>query len=149
MMTPCSVPAIPHSRRCLAVFLVAAFLITGCEYAFSDVATRIRYRLQTALAELRQSPHDELTIALRPDHWPDACPRGGGYRLVISPYRGGKQVAVGDITITCSDGHPYYTGLGSENLSVARDLTVDKRRDEDLRITLRKTAAGAEITTLE
>jgi hypothetical protein len=149
MMPRSLVPAIPHGRLSLTALLVATILITGCEYVFSDVATRIRYRLQTALTELRHSPRDELTIALRPDHWPDACPRGGGYRLVISPYRGGKQVPVGDIMIRCTDGHPYYTGLGSETLYVAQDLTVDKRRDEDLRITLRKTAAGVEITQLE
>ncbi len=149
MTAQSGVPACRHRKGGLPVFLIAALLVTGCEYAFSDVATRIRYRLQSALAELRHSAQEELTITLRPDHWPDACPGGGGYRLVISPYQGGKQVRVGDIMIRCRGGHPYYTGLGSEDLYVAADLAVDKRRDEDLHITLRKTAAGVEITRLE
>ena len=57
---------------------------------------------------------------MRPDHWPDACPKEGD-----------------------------WTGLGSEKLFVTRELSVNKRRDEDLRITLRKVPAGIEITQLD
>ena len=132
-----------------ATFCALTIPVVGCEYFVSDVATRIRYHLGDAMQELQKSNRDSIVIALRPDHWPDACPKEGGYRLVITPYRGGKNVAVGDIRITCSSGHPYWTGLGSEKLFVTRELSVNKRRDEDLRITLRKVPAGIEITQLD
>lgn len=150
-------PFFPYSAstmfsRLFVLMLVLGGLaatLTGCEYAFSDVATRIRYRLHDAMIELRLSRQDEMTVVLRPDHWPDACPKMAGYRLVISPYHGGKQVPTGEILIKCKAGRSYYTGLGSENLYVTRDMTVDKHPDEDLRMTLRTTSSGVEIIAVE
>lgn len=131
--------------------MLTALAVTwpGCEYVASDVATRIRYRLYAAASELKRSSHDSMTIALRPDHWPDECPKRAGYRLVISPYRGGKQVATGDIAVTCKGKRSYSTGLGLEELYVAQDIAVEKGSDEDLLITLRKTSSGVEIAGLE
>ena len=131
--------------------LLAALAITaaGCEYFVSDVATRIRYHLDDAMAELQRSEGETITVSLRPDHWPDACPGDGGYELVIAPYGGGKKVAVGDIRIMCAGRHHYWTGLGSEKLFVNRELSIRKKRDEDLRITLRKVPEGIEIVRLD
>jgi len=139
----------PSFRRSLIWLAALAALISGCEYVVSDVATRIRYRLHAAVSELKLSTHDSVTVSLRPDHWPDECPKRAGYRLLISPYRGGKQVATGDIAVTCKGGRSYATGLGLEQLYVAQDLAVEKESDEDLRITLRKTSSGVEIVGLE
>ncbi len=133
----------------MTLLMGLAVTCAGCEYIASDVATRIRYRLHDATSELKRSSRDSMTIALRPDHWPDECPKRAGYRLVISPYRGGKRVATGDIVVTCKGKRSYATGLGLEDLYVARDIAVEKGSDEDLRITLRKTASGVEITGLE
>lgn len=132
------------------VFLLAlATFMSGCEYAFSDVATRIRYALLVKSALLHLSKNETVTIALRPDHWPDGCRKGEGYRLVLSPYRGGKQVASGDIVITCKGGGIYYTGMGSENIYVAQEMAIEKKTEDELRITLRKTNSGTEIVGLE
>ena len=79
----------------LLVTLIAG--ASACEYAFSDVATRIRYRLLAESASLRDSSNETAVVAMQPDHWPDQCRRGQGYRLVVSPYKGGKQVATGDL----------------------------------------------------
>lgn len=136
-----------HSRVVL-VFATAAFL-SGCEYAFSDVATRIRYALLRESTLLHSSKNEAVKIALRPDHWPDACRRGMGYRLVLSPYRGGKEVASGDIVVTCKGGGSYYTGMGSEKIYVAREMAIEKRTEDQLHIALRKTDAGTEIVGLE
>lgn len=100
-------------------------------------------------ALLRFSKNETVTIALRPDHWPDACRKGMGYRLVLSPYRGGKQVASGDIVVTCKGGGSYYTGMGSENIYVAQEIAIEKKPEDELRITLRKTNSGTEIVRLE
>jgi hypothetical protein len=129
--------------------LAAAVLVSGCEYAFSDVATRIRYALLDESAALQSSRDETRTIALRPDHWPDACRKGEGYRLVLSPYKGGKQVPTGDIVVTCKGGGGYYTGMGSEKIFVAKELAIDKKSTDELRITLRKTASGTEIVKLD
>jgi hypothetical protein len=126
-----------------------AALAAGCEYAFSDVATRIRYALLSESDALSVSGNDTVTLTLRPDHWPDGCRKGAGYRLVVSPYRGGKQVAVGDINVHCKGGGGYHTGLGSEQIHVAREMSVEKKPEDDLRITLRRTAYGVEIVGLE
>jgi hypothetical protein len=133
----------------LVLLLAVATFMSGCEYAFSDVATRIRYALLEESTRLHVSRHDTVTIALRPDHWPDACRKGEGYRLVLSPYRGGKQVASGDIVVTCKGGGSYYTGMGSENIYVAREMAIEKKTEDELRITLRKTRSGTEIVGLE
>lgn len=122
--------------------------LSGCDYAFSDVATRIRYAL------LRQLPSASTagkttTVSLRPDHWPDGCRGSGGYRLTISPYRGGKQVETGDIVVACRGGGSYATGLGSEAIALAGDLSIEKGRDEDLVITVRGTGRGIEIVTVQ
>src|SRR5918995_4276024 len=123
----------------LALLLTMAAAMSACEYAFSDVATRIRYRLLEESASRRLSHNETVTIALRPDHWPDECRKGEGYRLVLSPYKGGKQVATGDIVVNCEGGGIYYTGMGSESIYVAREMTVEKKKEDELRITLRKT----------
>jgi hypothetical protein len=126
------------------------FLLAGCEYFVSDVATRIRYALMREAEALGAATGSTTTFTLRPDHWPDDCPGGSGYRLVLRPYAGGKQVAVGDILISCKDGRRGYgTGFGSERLYVAREISVEKKRDEDLRITLRRTETGIEIAALQ
>jgi hypothetical protein len=134
--------------RLVLLLAVAAFM-SGCEYAFSDVATRIRYALLEESTLLHLSKNETVTIALRPDHWPDACRKGQGYRLVLSPYRGGKQVASGDIVITCKGGGSYYTGMGSETIYVAQEMAIEKNKEDELRITLRKTNSGTEIVGLE
>lgn len=131
----------------LLVGLIAG--ASACEYAFSDVATRIRYRLLAESASLRDSSNETAVIAMQPDHWPDHCHRGQGYRLVLSPYKGGKQVATGDIVVNCKGGGSYYTGMGSENVYVAREMWVEKKNNEALRMTLRKTSAGVEIVSLD
>ena len=92
---------------------------------------------------------DWAPVSLHPDHWPDACPKGMGYRLVLSPYKGGKQVASEDIVITCKGGGSYYTGLGSESIHVAQEMAIEKNAADELHITLGKTAAGTEIVRLE
>jgi len=134
--------------RLVLLLAVAAFM-SGCEYAFSDVATRIRYALLEESTLLHMSKNETVTITLRPDHWPDACRKGQGYRLVLSPYRGGKQVASGDIVITCKGGESYYTGMGSETIYVAQEMAIEKNKEDELRITLRKTNSGTEIVGLE
>jgi hypothetical protein len=134
--------------RLVLLLAVAAFM-SGCEYAFSDVATRIRYALLEESTLLHLSKNETVTITLRPDHWPDACRKGQGYRLVLSPYRGGKQVASGDIVITCKGGGSYYTGMGSENIYVAQEIAIEKNTEDELRITLRKTDSGTEVVRLE
>jgi predicted alternative tryptophan synthase beta-subunit len=68
---------------------------------------------------------------------------------VLSPYRGGKQVASGDIVITCKGGGSYYTGMGSETIYVAQEMAIEKNKEDELRITLRKTNSGTEIVGLE
>ena len=129
---------------------MTAVAASACEYAFSDVATRIRYRLlEEESAARRMANNETVMIALRPDHWPDECRKGEGYRLVISPYKGGKQVATGDIVVSCKGGGIYYTGTGSEGITVAREMTVEKKKEDELRITLRKTSSGLEIVALE
>lgn len=141
-------PRIRAVTRSGGLILLCA-LTAGCEYAVSDVATRIRYALRDEGSALQRSGKDAVTLALRPDHWPDGCPGDGGYRLVLSPYRGGKQVATGDIVVHCRGGGAYYTGLGSEQLYVVREMSVEKAKEDDLRITLRRTQAGIEIVGLE
>jgi hypothetical protein len=133
----------------IALRLVIIVGASGCEYAFSDVATRIRYRLLAESASLRDSSNQTAVVAMQPDHWPDQCRRGQGYRLVLAPYKGGKQVATGDIVVNCKGGGSYYTGMGSENVYVAREMWVEKKNNEELRMTLRKTSAGVEIVSLD
>jgi hypothetical protein len=133
----------------LLLGFLATVALSGCEYFLSDVATRIRYALLDAKAELQKSPKETLTITLRPNHAPDGCKGAAGYRLEISPYRGNKQVATGDISAKCNAGRHYHTGLGSESLYVTRVMTVEKKADDDVRITLRKTSSGVEIVGLE
>jgi hypothetical protein len=129
--------------------LAIAALLCGCEYAFSDVATRIRYAVLEESARLRLSSSESSTIALRPDHWPDACRKSMGYRLVLSPYKGGKQVATGDIVVNCKGGGVYYTGMGSEMVYVTEEIAIEKKPEDELRITLRKTGAGTQIVRLD
>jgi hypothetical protein len=135
------------AAACRLGIVVATMVLTGCEYVASDVATRIRYALQRSLAS---PPADGQTtvVRLRPDHWPDACPGDGGYTLKVTPYRGGKQVPTGDILIACRGRGSYATGLGSERIAVAAELTIEKTRAQDLEIEIRGRAAGIEIVAL-
>lgn len=132
---------------CRLGVVVAMVVLSGCEYAFSDVATRIRYALQQTLAA-PPAEGQTTVVRLRPDHWPDACPGDGGYTLRVVPYRGRKQVPTGDILIACRGRGSYATGLGSEQIAVAGDLTVEKTRDQDLEIEIRGRARGIEIVAL-
>jgi hypothetical protein len=140
-----------YGMRRIRIGLLVALIAgaSACEYAFSDVATRIRYRLLAESASLRDSSNETAVVAMQPDHWPDQCRRGQGYRLVVSPYKGGKQVATGDIVVNCTGGGSYYTGMGSETIYVVREMWIDKKKDEELHITLRKTSKGIEIVSLE
>ncbi|HET9405255.1 MAG TPA: hypothetical protein VFO57_11805 [Burkholderiales bacterium] len=137
------------NRTHRVLFLALAALAGGCEYAISDVATRVRYALVYESTLLDLSGKESAVITLRPDHWPDGCSKGAGYRLVLSPYRGGKQVAVGDIHVDCKGGGVYYTGLGSESIYVVREFAIEKKKEDELRITLRRTPKGTEIVKLE
>lgn len=132
-----------------ALLIAAAVLAAGCQYAFSDVATRIRYALLDQQAALEASGSAAATLSLRPDHWPDGCRQGRGYRLVLSPYRGGKQVPTGEILVQCTGGGQYYTGMGSERVYVTSEMSVVKKADEDLVITVRRTPGGMEIVSLK
>lgn len=129
--------------------IAAAALAAGCQYAFSDVATRIRYALLDQQAALEASAAAAATLTLRPDHWPDGCRQGQGYRLVLSPYKGGKQVPTGEIHVQCTGGGQYYTGMGSERVYVASEMSVVKKVDENLFIEVRKTPTGMEIVSLK
>lgn len=135
--------------RITAIFIFLICL-SGCEYFVSDVATRIRYALLRENAVLHASSELSRTFSIRPDHWPDACPGDQGYTLTLVPYRGGKQVKVGDIFINCKhEPQKYYTGLGSESIYVTAEMSIAKKPDEDLLITLTKTPQGTEITGLK
>jgi len=67
----------------------------------------------------------------------------------FSPYKGGKNVPVGDIVANCKGGGSYWTGLGSEKIYVAEEMAVEKKTDDELRITWRRTSSGVEIVRLE
>ena len=136
-------------RAWAVIAVLATAALTGCEYFVSDVATRIRYRLDDAKAELERSEKATLPITLRPNHRPDSCGSDASYRVTLSPYKGNKKVAVGDIDVLCERRHHYWTGLGSEGIYVTRVLTVEKKADDEVGITLRKTPSGVEITALE
>ena len=129
--------------------LAAAIALAGCEYLGTDVATRIRASLLEAKAQLEKSGQQSMTIILKPNHWPDHCADPAGYRVTLSPYKGNKQAAVGDINVQCQGKRTYYTGFGSDGIFVTRDLTVEKKPGEALRVTLRKSKAGLEIVGLE
>lgn len=136
-------------RKIFLLLLASTIWVSGCEYVLSDVATRIRYSLLDAKAELQGSQKETLTLALRPNHAPDGCKSGAKYRVVLSPYKGNKQVAVGDIDVYCDGVLRYYTGFGSEEIRVAREMAVEKNAEDEVRITLRKTSSGIEIVGLE
>lgn len=133
----------------LVLLLAVVPFMSGCEYALSDVATRIRYALLKQSALLHLSNNETVTLALRPNHWPGACRKGEGYRVVLSPYRAGKQVASGEIVVTCKGGGSYYTGMGSEKIYVVEEMAIEKQPADELRITMRKTSFGTEIVGLE
>ena len=137
------------SGRISATLLVVLLALAGCEYFGSDVATRIRYALGDAKAELQKSGKETLTVKLRPNHFPDSCGNAPSYRVTLSPYKGGKQVPVGDIAIDCKGSRQYHTGFGSTDIYVMREMAVEKKADDELRITLRKAAKGVEIVALE
>jgi hypothetical protein len=128
-------------------FAAAALILAGCERLVSDIATRVRYALRDAAAELHSSSAEARVVTLTPNGWPDGCKSGARYRLTLSPYKGGKQVPAADIDVLC-DGrnHSYTTGT---RLLVARQMSVEKGPDEPVKITLRKTAKGIEIVGLE
>jgi len=132
-----------------AVLLVSALATSGCKSLFSDVATRIRHALLKESARLRSSADQQLSFSLRPDHWPDGCRGDAGYRLVMTPDRGNKQVSSGDIVVYCLKGGKYYTGMGDETIYVTREIAIEKHKHDDLWITLEKTPRGTEIIRLE
>lgn len=132
-----------------ALLLLLATALCGCEYLGTDVATRIRLSLVEAKAQMDRAGQDSLTIMVKPNHWPDGCPEPAGYRVTLSPYKGNKQVSVGDINIQCQGKRTYYTGFGSEEIFVTRDITVEKKPADALRITLRRSKAGMEVVGLE
>jgi hypothetical protein len=136
-------------EKSLALLIASSILMAGCEYAISDVATRVRYALLRADIRMQLSRNETMTITVDPDHWPDGCNKGAGYRLVLSPYKGGKQVAVGDIDVYCGDGHRYYTGFGSEKIYVSQEMAVEKKAGEEVHLTLRKSSSGVEIVDLK
>lgn len=136
-------------RLLAAATLAGALALGGCEYLGSDVATRIRYALLAAQADLEKSGRPEATLALGPNHWPDGCGDAATYKVTLSPYKGNKEVAVGDIEVQCAGARTFYTGFGSEGIYVNRVLSVEKRAPDELRIRLKKTAKGAEIVALE
>src|SRR5262249_7774028 len=129
-------------RRLALITLLAA--TSGC----TDIATRIRHEIEEAQAKLETSPQDSISVVLRPNHSPDGCQEGAGYRLVVRPYSGGKQVPAGDIDVFCNGSRHYWTGL-SEKIRVPGQLVVQKKADEEIRVTLRRTPAGFEIAGLE
>jgi hypothetical protein len=137
-------------RRAVLVQVVVAWslLLAGCEYAFTDAATRVRYALLRAELVMRLTGSETDNLALNPDHWPDGCGGAGGYQLALSPYKGNKQVAVGDIDVYCQSGRRYYTGFGSERIHVSKKMTVEKKPGETLHLALRKSASGVEIVEL-
>jgi hypothetical protein len=126
------------------VLLLVLVAVAGC----TDIATRIRAEVEDAHARLESSQQESVSVTLRPNHFPDGCQAGAGYRLVIRPYSGGKQVPAGDIDVFCNGWRHYYTGL-SEKIRVPGELSVEKKADDEIRVTLRKTSAGAEIARLE
>jgi len=131
-----------------AAALLAAAL-AGCEYLGTDVATRIRQSLVEAKAEMEKSGRESATVVLKPNHWPDGCGAAAGYRITLSPYKGNKEAAVGDITIQCHGTRSFYTGFGSDGISVTRDLRVEKKAGDPVRITLKRARSGVEIVALE
>lgn len=134
-------------RSSPALLLVLALGAAGCEALFSDVATRVRYALVRAEADLGPAVGSTHTFTVDPDRWPDGC-GGKGFRLTLIPYRGGKQVPVGDVDVRCADGHPYWTGFGSPTITLAQELSVAKGPGESVSITLRRTTSGVEIVAL-
>lgn|SRR5262245_17509070 len=134
--------------RFIAIMLVlsATSFLTGCEYAFSDAATRIRYAL-LAQSWRVQASDTPVTVTVYPDHFPEGC--DSNYRVVLSPYKGGKQVPVGDIFVHCQSGQRYYTGFGSEQIYVTKEIFIEKRAGEAVTLSLHKTASGSEIVDMK
>lgn len=122
-------------------------MLVGCETLVSDIATRIRYKVRDAAAGLTVGRSVETTITLQPNGWPDGCQPGASYRVTLSPYKGNKAVPVGDITVNCQGWRTYYTGLAG--VTVRKELSVEKKADEPLRLTLKKTTQGIEVVSLE
>jgi archaellum component FlaG (FlaF/FlaG flagellin family) len=136
-----------RTARPLAIVLVALTL-AGCLGLISDAATRVRYAMLDAVDDLGTSVGSTVSFTVDPDRWPDGC-GGKGYTLSLVPYRGGKAVAVGDINVRCADGRPYGTGFGSEDITLAAELSVTKGPGETLTITLERTATGIAIVGLK
>jgi hypothetical protein len=125
-----------------------ALATPACEYVGSDAATRVRYDLGRETVVFRASSAETTTITVTPDHWPEGC-GGVGYTLRITPDDGHKQVRTGDIFVRCDDGHPYYTGLGSERIYVTRELQIARKSGEPVQIVMRKTEKGVELVELK
>jgi hypothetical protein len=138
-------------RRVLAARMTAGGLAlagASCEYIGSDAATRVRYDLAREAAVFQAMNADSRTITVTPDHWPEGC-GGVGYQLRFTPDDGRKAVRTGDIDVLCDDGHPYYTGMGSERIFVTRELTIAKKSGEPIQIVMRKTDKGIELVELK
>jgi hypothetical protein len=120
----------------------------ACEYVGSDAATRVRYDLAREATIFQAMNADARTITVTPDHWPEGC-GGVGFKLRFTPDDGRKAVRTGDIDVVCDDGHPYYTGMGSERIYVTRVLTIAKKSGEPVDIVMRKTDKGIELVELK
>lgn len=134
-------------RKAASVVLLACLLLaTGCETLVSDMATRIRYQLRDAAADMKRRGRVELEVQISPNHWPDNCLPGAGYRVRLLPYRGGKVVPVGDIIVECHGKRHFGTGL--DGVFVADELIVEKDPADPIRFLLRSTPDGIEVVSI-
>ena len=137
------------TMKLLALLIASSILMAGCDYTIADAATRVRYALFRAEIWMRLLRSDTLTITVDPDHWPGGCRNNVGYKLVLSPDKGDKQVAGDEILVTCNDRRPHYTGFGTNYIYVAREMAVEKKSGEEVQIALRRSSSRIEIVELK
>ncbi|MFY9288221.1 MAG: hypothetical protein WAO98_06930 [Alphaproteobacteria bacterium] len=132
----------------IALTLAGAFVffLSGAERLTSDIATRIRYALRDGAGTLALVSDKARAFSVRPNVWPDNCKNAKGYRIVISPYKGNKQVESADINVYCHGGRQFYTGT---ELIVRKKMSVEKSGEEAVIFILGKTEKGTEILSLE
>ena len=124
------------------LLMVALFL--GFERLVSDIATRIRYALRDGELLMLATGRDSHVVTLAPNGWPDGCGERR-FRVVLSPYKGNKQVPAADIDVHCANRHHYWTGT---LLIVPRQMSVEKEAGGGIALTLTRTPAGITITDL-
>jgi len=140
-------PALRRNLPLIITLVMMPLVYFAFERLVSDVATRVRYALRNEAARMHLLREDTRVMTIRPNGWPDGCRAGSTYRLVLSPYKGNKQVPAADIDVHCAGGrHHYWTGT---ELIVPAELAVEKGPDDEVRITLRRTPAGIEIVDLK